>query len=393
MGIALGLDVHGLVPRAGRPSVSIIEEDGAAASFDLATADHRATQAGVFDDGAVAVSYAARLPEFRRSARVQTRDRAFGIETTHPLGSVVPLGADRSSFLYFLVTELPNSEVGGLDVDLTVRRYRSDGTFSAMARVPVRGRWSHPRTAVSIAPNGDAIALVTERTRTTIVRLAWVPVLAPLTAIRTLLPTGIGLANAATPIPNSRASAFSVADSYQNTWWTCTSEMLSRSCGGALLPSYIAGIGSYKEIPYCWGGNDTPSSFIANINSPNNRMLGDANGNVCCWRGCTAGADCSGFGYITQSWGITSGHQSTETLLNWVTNSPGQSQSQGGTLYMMDMWRLPNSHVRMHYSYPGGGGGEYMYEESIYWGERAWFAFRPWSDYPNYLWCLGNFSS
>jgi hypothetical protein len=76
-----------------------------------------------------------------------------------------------------------------------------------------------------------------------------------------------------------------------------------------------------------------------------------------------------------------------------VTNSPGQSQSQGGTLYMMDMWRLPYSHVRLHYSYPQAGGGDYMYEESISWGERAWFAYRPWSEYTNYLWCLGNFSS
>ena len=59
----------------------------------------------------------------------------------------------------------------------------------------------------------------------------------------------------------------------------------------------------------------------------------------------------------------------------------------------MDMWRLPYQHVRLHYSYPQGGGGDYMYEESISWGERAWFAYRPWSEYPGYLWCLGNFSS
>lgn len=124
--------------------------------------------------------------------------------------------------------------------------------------------------------------------------------------------------------------------------------------------------------------------------SPYNYTLGDTNGTGN-WRGCTAGADCSGF--IQQCWGIGGDKLGTETLLEWVTNSPGQTQDVGGTLSPGDMWRLPYSHVRLHHSYPGDGTGDYMYEASISWGERVWWAFRPWSQYTNYLWCLGNFLS
>ncbi|MDE3103403.1 MAG: hypothetical protein KGJ98_14375 [Chloroflexota bacterium] len=387
-----------LAPGRVPGTVGVIEEDAASSDYQLNAGPDQAPAAnGTFSDGgsgSISVQYPATTPADRRTATVRVNAApSFVVSTGNPLGSVVPLGADRAGLVYLLITELINtSDGGGLDVDVTVRRYRPDGTFLAMARVPVRGRWSQPRSAVATALNGDAFAIVPEQTRTTILRLNWSTTVTSLTARTRLVPENVGLAAALTTIPNTRAQATAKAQSFYNYQWTATAEMISRACGDSLLPSYITGAGTYFEIPYCWGAFDEPGAYVLRINAPYNYTLGDAHGVVgVSWRGCTAGADCSGF--IQQCWGIGPPKQDTETLLEWVTNAPGQSQNVGGTLYPGDMWRLPNTHVRLHYSYPGDGTGDYMYESSIDWGERVWFAFRPWADYPNYLWCLGNFLS
>lgn len=386
--------VSRLSPTGTGGTVGLIDEDAGSSTFQLDGQTQPSYRRGAFSDGAagsMAFTYPAATPDTRRSVRVERGSTSFGVEVLDPLGSVVPLGTDASGYLYLLVTELVDSNVGGLDVDLTVRRYAWDGRLAAMARVPVRGRWSQPQSAVSISPSGDALALVPERTRTHIVQLHWGSTIRALRPIRAFLPANFGIANAATPIPNTRAQATAKAQTFYNYQWTATSAMLTRSCGTAGLPSYITGPGTYFEIPYCWGAWDEPGAYVQRINSPYNYHLGDNNGGSGGWKGCTAGADCSGF--IQQCWGIGGSKQNTETLLNWVTNAPGQSQSQGGTLYPGDMWRLPQTHARLHYSYPPDHTGDYMYEASIDWGERVWFAFRPWSQYTNYLWCLGYFLS
>lgn len=387
---------------AGQPgAVGIVEEDVASSDYVVNPIGPQASASPGFGDGAggrVVIGYPAALPARRRNVTVTTATGRFVVETKHPLGSVIALGTDTTGFLYLLVTELVPSE-GGLDIDLTVRRYQPDGTFIAMARVPVRGGSAQPRTAVTIAANGDAYALVPDRRRTAILRLHWSHNLESLRPTRLPFPPGFGLANAALIIPNTRAQATAKAQTFYNYQWTATQAMLDRTCTASAppypvsqRPSYLTVPGTYFEIPYCFGAFDEPGAFVLRINSPYNYTTGDKEcSNPPGWKGCTAGVDCSGF--IQQCWGIGPPKQDDTTLLNWVTNSPGQPLNVGGTLYPGDLWRLPGQHVRLHYSYPGDGTGDYMYEASLQWGERVWYAFHGWADYANYLWCLGNFAS
>lgn len=381
-------------------AIGVAEED--ALSFDYSfdpNAPQPTAQRGFGDGqgGRIVVQYPKNQKNRKTATLVTSSGREIEIETESALGSAVVLGSDRAGFIYVEIAALLESD-GGVDVDITIRRYALDGTFAGAARVPVRGRWAQPTTAVAVAPNGDAYAIASDHTRTYLLRLNWTQSLAPLQPLRALLPASFGSANALSVIPNTRQQALNKASNYENWAWTLTAEMMTRSCyepgSGTYsgLPSYLSAPGTYYHMPYCWGAFDEPGAYVLRISAPYNYTTGDNHGIVGVpWRGCTAGADCSGF--IQQCWGIGPPKQSTESILEWVTNSPGQSQDVGGTLYPGDMWRLPNSHVRMHYSYPGDGTGDYMYEASIEWGEQVWFAFRPWSQYTNYLWCTGNFLS
>jgi hypothetical protein len=193
-------------------------------------------------------------------------------------------------------------------------------------------------------------------------------------------------------IPNGRADCEVIGNRYAHctmsngSWIALSANVEYWRIAGVRSPAYINSTpGTYYQVPYCWGGFNDPVDFIYKMNA--GELAGNANA-VGGWKAGTAGPDCSGM--IQQCWGITDQKYNDTGLLNW-TQDP-QDQSVGGTLGLGDMWRLAGSHVRMHHYYPTGGGGDYIYESTADWGEKCFHPFRPWSDYPGYQWCVGNFT-
>lgn len=322
----------------------------------------------------------------RRSARVRQGDgTTFEIITTHALGAVVPLGRDAAGRSYFQVSELVPSD-GGLDVDLTLRRFAPDGTAAGVARVPVRGRESSPRRAACFAPNGDAFTLFTESRQVRILQLDWSTGVAPLKPLTAVIELPHFTANAALQIANCRTTAIDIGKQYAHGTWTAVQANLDHHLRSDVAkPQYLVGPGTYYELPYCWGGMHVPQGFINQMNDGN--LAGNALTTGGFKEG-TSSVDCSGM--IQQCWGVGGLVKQDDTmLLNWVTET--NTQDVGATLYPGDMWRLPGAHVRMHRAYPGDGTGAYMIEATMDWGNKCYNTFRPWSDFTNYWWCKGNF--
>jgi cell wall-associated NlpC family hydrolase len=228
-----------------------------------------------------------------------------------------------------------------------------------------------------------------------VLRLDWSDELKSLAPLRRLIPASFGIAYATSVVPNTRAQAIAKAGTFIQWGWTATAEMLARSCTAgnppktSIRPSYLTGPGTYINIPYCWGAFDEPGAYVLRIDPSVGYTCGDAETSIPPgWKGCTAGADCSGF--IQQCWGIGPPKQNDAGLLQWVVSE--NSQDVGGSLSPGDMWRWPDQHVRLHSSY-AGGTGDNMFEASLSWGQQIYYSYRPFTDYTNYFWDACNFAS
>ena len=108
--------------------------------------------------------------------------------------------------------------------------------------------------------------------------------------------------------------------------WSCTEANLMPMKGWE-PPSYVKGAGSYRYMPYCWGGNSTAQEFIAglasgghvgNIDSPGPALVPN-----------TYGHDCSGF--VGLCWGETQKY-STYTIKDISEPISAEDIKQGDAL-------------------------------------------------------------
>lgn len=265
------------LPAVGLNAVSRITKMGdvpALVEEDFASYDTRFGRADLTDGypdprgGRLTVAYGDSDVSRRRSAQIRQGDGAtFTIVTTHALGSVIALGRDDVGRSYFQVSELVPSE-GGLDLDLTLRRFGIGGAPEGVARVPVRGRHSHPRRAVCFSPDGGAFALFPERDQVRVLQLEWSAAILPLVPLIATVALPRLSADAALLIANCRATAIAVGNDYAHlsslggSWIATSANLVERN--GALRPVYLSGPGSYTNIPYCWGGMHVPQGFINN---------------------------------------------------------------------------------------------------------------------------------
>lgn len=395
------ISVSRLMPGSRPGAVAVVECDGGA--YDLDNGSAAATIN--FPDRAGGRTHVEYGPGFfdRRVATVVLPGGArIPITTSGFLGSIVPLGIDDAGRHYVLVTEI-DLYAPKTDVDLTLRRFESNGAAAGVARVPVRGRVTNPRTAVTFAPNGDAFALFTESSRTLLLALEWQAAL----SARIRLPSvpgslsGIALANTHN-VPVSRATARSTAMSYTTQqWWATTTNLtaITTDCSGnpvtTDVPAYLknTGQGWKQNLPYCWGGYALVQGFLNMMND------GKMAGNVWCnddWKCGTYGADCSG--YVQQAFGDGASKLNVSAL--WTKYVVyGGSPASSGALSTGDIFALrPNSHVRMHDIYANWNGqmylGNYMFESANpAWSDRISYQYRIWSEYPSYEWGVCSFQS
>lgn len=371
-------------PWCGGP-LSVVEEDFR--SYSLASG--RAALADGFPDksGRTIISYPNASIARRRADAVFGDGHRTVVTTVNLLGSLVDLGQDDSARHYLLSSELVQG-TAGVDVDLVVHRYEATGVTSGVARVPVRGRWSNPTTAVTIAPDGRPYAIVPEHDRTLLVELEWADALTPLEpTVRAASDEGIALA--ANVIPNCRSAATSRAEAYWNHTWYCNLSNWSL-CGTTARPTYINTGGYnryYYEVPYDWGGWASLSTFDSAMGA--GQTAGNVNTSQVNF--CDEGVDCSGF--IQNCWGITDAKKNDTMLTAWCTTSAAIDPNNPPTwMNPGDMYRLPGQHVRMHFSYAIPATGPYVYESALANGDRVWFLYYPWAQLNGYEWNLGNFT-
>lgn len=150
----------------------------------------------------------------------------------------------------------------------------------------------------------------------------------------------------------SRDTILSNAKLYYTSFsWTCTADNLKSGNSNWTKPSYITGAGTYTKMPYCWGGNDTPSRFKTNLT--NGYWAGNVNCPSTGYVSKTAGVDCSG--YVGNCWGETTKY-STSTLSQISTEITYSSLQKG------DAINKSGSHVVLYEK--ADGYGSYILWES-----------------------------
>ena len=258
--------------------------------------------------------------------------------------------------IFVVVDEIvPTSKV---DVDETVRRYRSDGTLLSYARVPIHDMYFQVKDNLKVNPQGEIIAKVPRQRDTVFVKLKFESQLAPILPKTTFDP--------ATPAPTpegtcrrTRAQMIAMAETYINNRVNLSLANLSGDCQGRRKPKYLGdSAGVYSSVAYDWGGSDTPERY--NQHMAENRAAGDTDSHAV--ESCSSGVDCSGF--VTRCWGFTDpGQRFTTASLPSISFEINILQLQAG-----DVLNKPHRHVALFDRFDDGashdGNGLMLYEST-----------------------------
>jgi hypothetical protein len=174
----IGLDQEGalLVEMDGGASVSrLLDEQGRIAPTPLNGYTHEGTLYNARPAGIQA--------EDNRVGHITIGDRRVEVRMQHFLGGlrILGFGPEGSVFVRLeeVVVEVREGEV---PVDQTVRRYSAGGRLLGMARMPLVRQHTYVTQAVSIGPNGEAFAMLTQPERVDILRLRFAATLDPILA-------------------------------------------------------------------------------------------------------------------------------------------------------------------------------------------------------------------
>jgi hypothetical protein len=268
------------------------------------------------------------------------------------------LGQSANGDRFFRVGEFAGDAEGNMYVDVTIQRFRQDGSFSGMARVPVREQYIPVESNDGIAfdaSTGSIYVLVPRPSGASIRQLKLVEHLEPLPPIvRPATSTSVG-----------RAATYSIgtgtmiktSNSYCNagTVWVPASAVPNDSTTtGRTSPSlwYMSTSGGYYGVPYSFGGFDTLANFATHMSqatAANHYKAGDVDTTqqifttgmeASQWTGQPYfGVDCSGF--VSRCWGLQT-KEGTTSLLNYVSPNFPTTLQQG------DIMDKSGTHVRMY---------------------------------------------
>jgi len=286
------------------------------------------------------------------------------VKVDNLLAELRVLTVNSAGEIFVVVDEIvPTSQV---NVDETVRRYRSDGTLLSVARVPIHDMYFWVKDNLKTNPQGEIIAKVPRQNDTVFVKLKFISELAPILPKTTFDP--------ATPAPTpegtcrrTRAQMIATAETYINNRVKLSLANLSGSdCTGRRKPKYLGdAAGEYSSVAYDWGGSDTPERY--NQHMAENRAAGDTDSRAV--ESCSSGVDCSGF--VTRCWGFTDPEQrfttaslpSTSFEINILQLQPG------------DVLNKPHRHVILFDRYDDGksqdGNGLMAYESTTQGNDRV----------------------
>jgi len=301
----------------------------------------------------------------RSRTTVSLGDTLIEIAVANDLGAVrlLDVAPDRSFFLS--VEEL--SVADALHVDLTIRHYNADGKLLGIARFPLSDlsvEIAHPLT---VAADGEVYGLITRLDHVELVRMSFSATLP------TVLPAQRMVAEPTqTECAIYRSTIASNANAYINNSKYLNSTNTDGACSGRGKPDYLGGAGTYRSVPYDWGGWDTVGGFNSLMDQ--GYKAGDvATSSV---ESCSKGVDCSGF--VTRAWGISSQKYGTSTL-------GGISTQLGSTSYLKqgDIMNDAGSHVRLIASISSSGA--YVWEATTGSYDRVIYRYLSWSSQSGYV--------
>jgi cell wall-associated NlpC family hydrolase len=278
--------------------------------------------------------------------------KAIDVRSVHggELTDAYPIGSDAEGNRYIVVEEVVSSSPN-LNVRATIEKFNSVGQIVGIADVPLTEMDVVPRDFATVTSNGQVRVLFPTADGVEIRPIAMVPTkavdLKDVSKITTRnvgrsTPVGraikvdasvqkidgsgnfeenpVGRSLTAAPDPRARATIVSTAKSYLSVNWTLNPENwshdgLNNICDKAshqfwLRPSHLSAskIGTVLgPMPYAWGGDDTPQSFIDKLTNQH-ALAGDvctcrdSKFNDCVFFPKAAGVDCSGF--VSRAWGV-----------------------------------------------------------------------------------------
>ena len=145
----------------------------------------------------------------------------------------------------------------------------------------------------------------------------------------------------------TRDVIMSRAQAYADEAWTCTSANTKVSCTSGWSSDYAPG--SYKGLPYDWGGYVELSEFQEQLSKGYGAGSHSKHGVL----SCTTGVDCSG--YVSKCW--KAGHYSTSTMHNIAHEITKEAMKKG------DAWNDAGSHIVL-WAGAAGDGAPLFYEAS-----------------------------
>jgi hypothetical protein len=287
------------------------------------------------------------------------------------------LGQSANGDRFFRVGEFAGDAEGNMYVDVTIQRFRWDGSFSGIARVPVREQYIPVESNGGIAfdpSTGNVYVLVPKLTGASIRQLDFVQRLEPLPPIvRPVISGGTDFAIINKSIGTGQMIATSNSYCNAGTVRVPASAVPNDSTTtGRTSPSnwYMSTSGGYYGVPYSFGGFDTFANFATHMSgatSTNHWKAGDVDTTQQIFTSGTGatqwsgkpffGVDCSGF--VSRCWGLSS-KQGTTGLLSYVASSHPATFQQG------DIMLWAGNHVRMYIdrATSPSSTGSYLYEES-----------------------------
>jgi hypothetical protein len=293
------------------------------------------------------------------------------------------LGRSANGDSFFRVGEFAGDAEGNMYVDVTIQRFRWDGSFSGIARVPVREQYITVESNEGIALDshtGNVYVLVPQPTGASIRQLDFVQRLEPLPPI--MRPVTLELDERASINKSATTGQMiTVGNSYCNAGqvYIPTSAVSNDAIDNGLRtkPPYLTSAGNHG-VPYSFGGFDTRANFATHMsgaNSTNHYKAGDVDTTQQIYTSGTGatqfsgkpyfGVDCSGF--VSRCWGLSKkagtgqGTATEPGLLAYVANYCPATFQQG------DIMLYTGHHVRMYIdkTTSPSTSGLYLYEESL----------------------------
>jgi hypothetical protein len=281
------------------------------------------------------------------------------VKVDRELGSLQLLGDDSRGGVFAVVDDIAFTPY--FQVDQTVRHFSASGELLGIARIPEDLRYVAVEHELAIGPQGDVYLMLPLPDRLEIRRLQFVR------QLESVLPPApqtdaLAQAPAAPAATCSRDSMMQIAASYTSNSVSLNSYHVNdpnNECAGRQKPHNLA-TGTYRSVPYDWGGGDTPALFNTYM-TRNAMFAGDINVTS---EGCSRGVDCSGF--VSAAWGIS--RVGTAILYSDYSKSIQESQLTKGDILITLNSATGTRHVilfeKLYSTRPNGG--IWGYESTTY---------------------------